>query len=205
VTGRPPGRPLRDPENPPRNSDFRLITATNRPLAGMVAAGAFREDLFYRINVVVLRLPPLRDRAGDVVLLATHFLEHFQAKFGRTVGPWSPEALHLLETQPWPGNVRQLKHAVERLVALHPGGPIDVSQVAAVIESATSPGGAPQTTEAGGREVSAYRDAREDFERDYLRRLFVAAAGNVSEAARLSGIPRQNLYVRMKRWGIVID
>ncbi|MBL8573010.1 MAG: sigma-54-dependent Fis family transcriptional regulator [Hyphomicrobiaceae bacterium] len=189
-----------------RGSDFRLIAATNRPLAGLVATGAFREDLFYRINVVVLRLPPLRERAGDVVLLATHFLEHFQAKFGRSVGTWSPEALQLLETQPWPGNVRQLKHAIERLVALHPGGPIDVSHVAAVIEPVVETGRASTTIpEEGAPELVAYRDAREGFERDYLRRLFVAAAGNVSEAARLSGIPRQNLYVRMKRWGIVID
>lgn len=189
-----------------RTSDFRLIAATNRPLAGLVATGAFREDLFYRINVVVLRLPPLRERAGDVVLLATHFLEHFQAKFGRAVGPWSPEALRLLETQSWPGNVRQLKHAIERLVALHPGGPIDVTHVAAGIEPMASPAAAPVVgAMAGGPDVAGYREAREDFERDYLRRILVAAAGNVSEAARLSGIPRQNLYVRMKRWGIVIE
>ncbi len=186
-----------------RSSDFRLITATNRPLAGLVGAGAFREDLYYRINVVVLRLPPLRERVGDVVLLATHFLEHFQAKFGRSVGPWSPEALRLLEAQSWPGNVRQLKHAVERLVALHPGGPIDRTHVEAVIE--TRDPIAPTSCDAVGGDARSYQEARQDFERDYLRRLFASAGGNVSEAARLSGIPRQNLYVRMKRWGIVID
>ncbi len=187
-----------------RSSDFRLITATNRPLAGLVAAGAFREDLYYRINVVVLRLPPLRERVGDVVLLATHFLEYFQAKFGRSVGPWSPDALRLLEAQPWPGNVRQLKHAVERLVALHPGGPIDRIHVEAVIET-RDPIVQPSSDVVGGGDARSYQEARQDFERDYLRRLFASAGGNVSEAARLSGIPRQNLYVRMKRWGIVID
>ena len=144
-----------------------------------MAAGTFREDLFYRINVVVLRLPPLRERSGDVLLLAAHFLEHFNAKFAKKVGPLSPAALQALEAQGWPGNVRQLKHAIERLVALHPGGPV--------------------------AETLAYQEARQDFERDYLRRLLASAGGNVSEAARLSGIPRQNLYVRMKRWGLVIE
>ncbi|TBW33790.1 sigma-54-dependent Fis family transcriptional regulator [Siculibacillus lacustris] len=184
-----------------RSSDFRLICATNRPLAAAVAAGSFREDLFYRINVVVLRLPPLRDRVGDVVLLATHFLDHFTAKFGKKVGPFSPAALRALEIQPWPGNVRQLKHAIERLVALHPGGPVDVPHLDGVIE-AVAPGPAAAV---GAPGPLGYQQARHDFERDYLRGLLAAAGGNISEAARLSGIPRQNLYVRMKRWAIVTD
>ncbi len=186
-----------------RSSDFRLICATNKPLAAAVAGGSFREDLFYRINVVVLRLPPLRERAGDVVLLATHFLDHFNAKFAKKVGPFSPAALQALETQAWPGNVRQLKHAIERLVALHPGGPVDASHLAGVIEEAPAVAAAPGSGVAV--EVLGYQDARQGFERDYLRRLFASAGGNVSEAARLSGIPRQNLYVRMKRWGLVTE
>ena len=185
-----------------RSSDFRLISATNKPLASAVAAGSFREDLFYRINVVVLRLPPLRERAGDVVLLATHFLDHFNGKFAKTVGPFSPEALQRLETDPWPGNVRQLKHAIERLVALHPGGPVDVGHLAGILdERPGEPPGDPGVPPS----PSGYQEARQAFERDYLRDLLAAAGGNVSEAARLSGIPRQNLYVRMKRWGFVAE
>jgi len=184
----------------PRQADFRLICATNRSLAGEVKAGRFREDLFYRINVVAVRLPPLRERKGDVILLATHFLEHFNAKFGKACGPLTPAAVRMLESNPWPGNVRELQHCIERAVALHPGGPIDTMHLC--------PGGerqaaaAPPGTSAG---PAAYEDARADFERDYLKNILDAAGGNVSEAARLSGIPRQNLYVRMKRWGVVIE
>ena len=181
-------------------SDFRLIAATNKPLAAAVAAGAFREDLYYRINVVALRLPPLRERAGDVVLLATHFLEQFNAKFGKAVGPFTPAALQRLQEQAWPGNVRQLKHAVERLAALRPDGPIDARDLDGAFEE---PQAAVAPAPAAG--PLGYQEARQEFERDFLRRILAAAGGNVSEAARLSGIPRQNLYVRMKRWGIVAD
>ena len=184
-----------------RASDFRLICATNKALPGEVQGGRFREDLYYRINVVVLRLPPLRERRGDALRLAAHFLDRFNEKFGKQVGPFSPAAIRVIEAHPWPGNVRQLQHAVERLVALHPGGPVDDTHMQHIMGSEQSgPGGAIPTSG-----VVAYQDARQVFERDYLVRLLEAAHGNVSEAARLSGIPRQNLYVRMKRWGIVTD
>jgi DNA-binding NtrC family response regulator len=182
----------------PHQADFRLICATNRSLAGEVKAGRFREDLFYRINVVAVRLPPLRERKGDVILLATHFLEHFNAKFGKACGPLTPAAVRMLESNPWPGNVRELQHCIERAVALHPGGPIDTMHLCS--------DGVPPT--AGVQLPSgpaAYENARADFERDYLKNILDAAGGNVSEAARLSGIPRQNLYVRMKRWGVVTE
>jgi DNA-binding NtrC family response regulator len=183
----------------PRKADFRLICATNRSLPGEVRAGRFREDLFYRINVVMVRLPPLRERQGDVILLATHFIDHFNTKFGKSCGPLTPAAVQTLEAHSWPGNVRELQHCVERAVALHPGGPIDALHLysgdglaANTPDSAVPP--AP---------TLAYEEARAQFERDYLKGLLDTAEGNVSEAARLSGIPRQNLYVRMKRWGLV--
>jgi two-component system response regulator AtoC len=109
----------------PRSTDFRLICATNRQLAGEVQAGRFREDLFYRINVVALSVPALRERQGDIILLAAHFLDCFNTKFGKNCGPFTAAAVRLLEASPWPGNVRQLKHCIERAVALHAGGPID--------------------------------------------------------------------------------
>lgn len=186
-----------------RTTDFRLVCATNRPLAGEVEAGRFREDLFYRINVVALRLPPLRERQGDILPLATHFLEHFSTKFGKQCGPLTPAAVQMLESGPWPGNVRQLKHCVERVVALHAGGVIDSLHFKPLCDAT----GATQADApmAGQSEPVTYQDARAEFEREYLRRILDAAKGNVSEAARLSGIPRQNLYVRMKRWGFVTD
>lgn len=184
-----------------RRADFRLICATNRPLLAEVKAGRFREDLYYRIAVVTVTMPPLRERAGDIVPLATHFLDFYSAKFGKACGPLTPAALEALEACRWDGNVRQLQHCIERAVALHAGGPIDSlhlfpdgKPVASALDAA-----------APAMIAASYQDARGDFERDYFRQLLAAAGGNVSEAARLSGIPRQNLYVRMKRWGIVTD
>ncbi len=186
----------------PRKTDFRLICATNRPLAGEVKAGRFREDLYYRINVVALSLPPLRERAGDIIRLAVHFLDRYNTKFGKQCGPFTPQAVRALETCLWPGNVRQLQHCIERVVALEPGGIIDVNHLGPTcecqLERDLQDSGMPSQT-------LAYQDARTKFERDYMQLLFQAAGGNMSEAARRSGIPRQNLYVRMRRWGFVTD
>jgi len=177
------------------SSDFRLVCATNRKLTDQVKSGNFREDLFYRINVVSLEIPPLRNRGEDIVPLAVHFLEHFNGKFNKTVGPLTPEAIYLLEHFSWPGNIRQLQHSIERLVALHPGGPVGSADLDDIAEDVN--GGEPDE-----QALLSYRKEREAFERQYLTRLLERAGGNMSEAARLSGIPRQNLYVRMKRWGL---
>jgi DNA-binding NtrC family response regulator len=185
----------------PRTTDFRLICATNKPLAAEVKAGRFREDLYYRINVVALRLPPLRERADDIVLLAAHFLEFYNGKFGKHCGPFTTAAVQALESCRWPGNVRELQHCIERVVALQPDGMIDVGHLSPTCDAL--PKVSAETHQP--TQLLGYQDARADFERDYLRRLLEATRGNMSEAARCSGIPRQNLYVRMKRWGIVID
>lgn len=186
----------------PRQADFRLICATNRPLLAEVRAGRFREDLYYRIAVVSVTLPPLRERAGDIVSLATHFLDVYSTKFDKICGPLTPAALQALESQRWEGNVRQLQHCIERAVALHPGGPIDTLHL---FPTGTPGAGMARCDDSATAAALGYQDARAEFERDYFRRLLDAAGGNISEAARLGGIPRQNLYVRMKRWGIVTD
>ncbi len=186
----------------PRKADFRLICATNRSLLDEVKAGRFREDLYYRIAVITVRMPPLREREGDIVLLATHFLDHYNAKFGKSCGPFTPAAMQMLENCRWEGNVRQLQHCIERAVALHAGGPLDV------LHLCPGEGVLGVTPDLPGElsgKARSYQDARAEFERDYLRCLLDSAAGNISEAARLSGIPRQNLYVRMKRWGFVTE
>ncbi len=181
-----------------RTTDFRLVCATNRSLAGEVEAGRFREDLYYRINVVPLRLPPLRERDGDVVRLAVSFLDYYNLKFGKHCGPLTPAAVALLSRHPWPGNVRQLKHCIERTVALHPGGVVDAVHLDLSVES---PAAHSDDTE----QAVAYQEARARFEREYLKQVLEAAKGNVSEAARISGIPRQNFYVKARRWGFVIE
>ena len=186
----------------PRRADFRLICATNRSLADEVKAGRFREDLFYRINVVALRLPPLREREGDIIRLAVHFLDRYNAKFNKQCGPFTSAAVRALEACHWPGNVRELQHCIERVVALQPGGVIDAADLSPTCNPRP---GADLAVNAVAPKTLAYQEARAEFERDYLRRLLEAAGGNMSEAARSSGIPRQNLYVRMKRWGFVTD
>jgi two-component system response regulator HydG len=177
-----------------RRSDFRLVCATNRSLEAEVKAGRFRADLFYRINVVALRIPPLRERREDILPLALHFLDHFNRKFRKDVGPFAPAALEALEAAPWPGNVRELEHAIERVVAVKPAGPIAAADLA-LPAGAAEPQASPLD----------YREAREQFERGYFARLLAAAGGNVSEAARVSGLARQNLYPHLKRWGLVTE
>ena len=178
-----------------RHSDFRLVSATNRSLEEEVRSGRFREDLYYRLNVVALRVPPLRARHGDIVLLASHFLDRYNRRFGKAVGPFEPEAIAALETSPWPGNVRQLENTLERVVALKADGAITVADLE--LPQASS-------AEADERGLADYTGAREQFDKNYFRQLLDAAGGNMSEAARLSGIARQNLYVRVKRCGLVI-
>ena len=186
----------------PRSTDFRLICATNRALVGEVKAGRFREDLYYRINVVALSLPPLRERAGDIIRLAVHFLDQYNTKFGKQCGPFTPQAVQALEACRWAGNVRELQHCIERVVALQPGGAIDAIHLSPTCNASPE---VDQLDSATPAQALAYQEARAEFERDYLRHLLDAAGGNISEAARLSGVPRQNLYVRMKRWGFVTD
>ncbi len=182
-----------------RPSDFRLVCATNRPLEDEVRAGRLRADLYYRLVVVTLRVPPLRERPEDVMPLAMHFLDRFSRKFGREVGPFTPEAAAALEAAAWPGNVRQLEHVVERAVAVKAGGLITLADLGPL-------GVAPPAAAADvAPPLVAYRDARERFERAYFTRLMSEAGGNVSEAARMSGLARQNLYPYLKRYGIVAD
>ncbi len=176
------------------SSDFRLLCATNKSLLGEVKAGRFREDLFYRINVIALYIPPLSDRVEDIVPLAVHFLGHFNTKFGKKVWPLTPDAIDILERFPWPGNVRQLQHTIERVVALHSGGPVSAPDLSFIDQDTEE--------EAEHSSLLSYQKEREMFERDYLTRLLEQSGNNVSEASRRSGISRQNLYVRMKRWGL---
>ena len=180
-----------------RPSDFRLICATNKSLEAEVKAGRFRSDLYYRINVVVLHVPPLRQRPEDILPLALFFLDHFNRKFGKNVGVFSLETIAAMESAYWAGNVRELKHAIERAVVINAGGPITPADLGII--SNTFQEAAPTA------QLLPFRDARERFERAYFTNLLQAAGGNVSEAARLSGIARQNFHTHIKQLGIVID
>jgi DNA-binding NtrC family response regulator len=180
-----------------RPSDFRLICATNKSLEAEVKAGNFRSDLYYRINVVALHVPPLRQRPEDILPLALFFLDHFNRKFGKNVASFSPETIAAMESAYWAGNVRELKHAIERAVVINTGGPIVPTDLGII--SAASQDAAPTA------QLLPFRDARERFEHAYFTNLLQVAGGNVSEAARLSGIARQNFHTHIKRLGIVMD
>ncbi len=182
-----------------RSSDFRLICATNKALEKEVEAGRFRADLYYRLNVVPLRVPPLRARREDILPLALFFLDHFNRKFDRNAGPLLDNAVATLEAARWTGNVRELKHAIERAVVVNQGGPIAATDLGV--------GSATVGLDVDGRESPEppipYREARSRFEREYFGHLMQVCGGNVSEAARISGVARQNVYVHLEQAGIV--
>lgn len=180
-----------------RPSSFRLICATNKPLDQEVAAGRFRADLYYRINVVPLHVPPLRERREDIVPLCLFFLDHFNRKFNKHAGPLQADTLALLENAPWAGNVRELKHTMERAVVVNAGGPI-----ASVDLGVHSAAGA-TAAQALPTQLLPYRQARLQFEHAYFSNLMQAAQGNVSEASRISGVARQNIYGHLERAQVV--
>ncbi|HET7825606.1 MAG TPA: sigma-54 dependent transcriptional regulator [Anaeromyxobacter sp.] len=173
-----------------RKVDVRVVASTHRDLAEEVRAGRFREDLFYRLNVVQLRLPPLRERPEDVKVLARHFLDRYAVRFGVPSLRVPDALLDRLAAHPWPGNVRELENAIEALVALSPPEGLDLSLL---------PGaGAP--TRAG--EPLPLRERVQAYERGIVVDALRAARGNRSEAARRLGISRVTLHDKLRRWGL---
>ena len=181
-----------------RTTDFRLICASNKPLENEMKEGRFREDLYYRINVVNVQVPPLRQRQRDIMPLALSFLDHFNRKFCKDVGPFTPHAITALENAYWAGNVRELQNVIERAVVIKTGGPI-------IPEDLYMSGTNDRPVESAVQSATPipYREARDRFELDYFQNLLSIAEGNVSEVARLSGISRQNLYPYFNRLGVL--
>jgi transcriptional regulator with PAS, ATPase and Fis domain len=167
--------------------DVRVVAATNRDLQKMVETGKFREDLWYRLNVVRIVLPPLVDRRGDVPLLAHYFLKKYNERYGQQAR-LTESGLKALENYSWPGNVRQLQHMLERLTILAPQGKIDDASVHEAIEL-TEP-----------RDNSS--EALADVESDQIRRVLTATGGNKSRAAKILGIERKTLYRKLERMGL---
>jgi two-component system response regulator GlrR len=161
--------------------DVRIVSATHRDLDAAMEAGQFREDLYYRLNVVTLTLPPLSARREDIPLLANHFLQRLSTKYGKRLSGFAPEAIKALTTASWPGNVRQLFNVVEQVCALSssPLIPLALVQRALRVPSV---------------EVQTYADAKQRFERDYLVGLLKLTDGNVADAARLADRNRTEFY-----------
>ncbi len=166
--------------------DVRIISATHRNLDTEIAAGRFREDLYYRLNVVHLALPSLAERREDIPLLAHHFLRQLATRYKKSVNGFAPEALELLVASPWPGNVRQLNNLVEQTVALSTSPVVPASLVQGALKTQAE-------------SLSSFEEARRRFEREYLAQVLKITNGNVSQAARLAKRNRTEFYKLLQR------
>jgi DNA-binding NtrC family response regulator len=186
--------------NQPVEVDVRVVAATHRDLEREAKAGRFREDLYYRLKVVEVELPPLRDRAEDLPALVNHFLDQVSARLARPKKAIAADALARLARHPWPGNVRELRNVVEQACVLAPGDAIEAADLRLPVESTPS-ATAPAT--AGPRTFSeAKREAVTDFERTYLLAALRANAGNVSRTAAAIGMVRQSLQQKIRELGL---
>jgi len=174
--------------------NVRFIAATNKDLLQEVKAGKFREDLFYRLHVIPLRLPPLRERPNDIPLLARHFLNLFGIEQKKDIQDFSPEAMRAILHYPWPGNVRELENSIEHAVVLAKGNRIEaVDLPTAVIETWSAARKAPPT------KLATMAEREEELLKETLEK----CQWNKKETARHLGISRNTLYQKMKRYGIL--
>jgi Nif-specific regulatory protein len=179
----------------PIHADVRLLAATNQNLAAMVREKRFREDLYFRLNVVTIDVPPLRERGEDVLLLAEHFLDDFCRRARRKTPRLTAAARRKLMEHAWPGNVRELRNLMERLAYLTSEDPIEADQLAFIL----SPRGQAVALPASDQSLAA---ASAEFQREYIRRQIENCGGNVSLAAARLGLQRSNLYRKMKQLGM---
>jgi DNA-binding NtrC family response regulator len=177
----------------PVQVNCRILCATNQDLPAKIKAGTFREELYYRLGVVTVRLPPLRDRPEDIPHLARLFLERFSRRYGKSLSA-SPRFYEALLQQPWPGNVRQLRNVIEKLTALHPGGVLEPSDLIDDFPLAEAISGLPDLP---------WKEARErylaSFELSYAQAVLARCNGNVSAAAREAGVDRKTFYALLRR------
>jgi Nif-specific regulatory protein len=179
----------------PIHTDARVIAATNQNLAEMVRQKKFRQDLFFRLNVVSISLPPLRDRPGDIVLLAEHFLHDFAKRARRKTPVLSAAAKKKLEAHAWPGNVRELRNAMERLAYLAPNDRIEPEDLTFILAS----GGETPTAVPDNLPLA---DATDEFQKAYITKAIERSGGNMSDAADRLGLHRSNLYRKMRQLGM---
>ncbi len=179
----------------------RVIAATNKDLPAEIAAGRFREDLYYRLNVVPLRVPPLRERREDIPLIAGYYLRTFSAKYGKPAKRLSDQAREAMTVYSWPGNVRELRNLMERAVIMAPEGELKARDVGLGPEDQhASMAGA--DTAHGLLWEGAIKEAREAFEREFISRSLARNGGNVSRTALELGIERRHLYRRLQALGL---
>ena len=178
--------------------DVRVLCATNKDLQAEIRGGRFREDLYFRLNVIPIFVPSLRDRPDDIGLLADHFMAEFAREYGRRIKTFEAPALSVLQRYPWPGNVRELRNVIERLMIMVPGDAISAAHLAFLDPDAL------RRPEATGSLVDrlTLHEARERFERALILRTLAEQQGNMSRTAEVLGVERSNLYRKMKAFGI---
>jgi DNA-binding NtrC family response regulator len=174
--------------------DVRVIAATNADLRKKVEDGAFREDLYFRLLVLDIQLPPLRDRQGDIPLLVRHFLDKFSKKLGKNITGISDQALETVERYPWPGNVRELEHVMERACVLSAGPTISIDSIRLDIAPEAKWTAAPYPDSTGVMPASAEDARKEPSHTEHLVKALMRAGGNKAKAARMLGIDRSTLY-----------
>jgi len=174
--------------------DVRVVAATNKKLEEEIERGNFREDLFYRLNVIPFHVPPLRERVEDIPLLADHFLSEFVAAYGRKPKEMSPEAYRVLKEYFWPGNVRELKNLMERIVIMNPQVRVDARHIPLNV--------ARRTAARSMDQFASLQEVRESAERDFILKKLEENKGNVTRTAESLGLERSNLYRKMKTLGI---
>jgi two-component system, NtrC family, nitrogen regulation response regulator NtrX len=178
--------------------DARVLAATNKDLQAEIRAGRFREDLYFRLNVIPIFVPALRDRQEDIPLLADHFMAEFAREYGRRVKTFDSGARIALQQYPWPGNVRELRNVIERLMIMVPGDAISAADLSFLDPSGLT---RPAVTEPPA-ERQTLHEARDQFERDLILRTLAEQQGNMSRTAEVLGVERSNLYRKMKAFGI---
>jgi two-component system nitrogen regulation response regulator NtrX len=174
--------------------DVRVIASTNKNLEEEIERGNFREDLFYRLNVIPFFVPPLRDRREDIPLMADYFLREFTMSYGRKPKELTPEAYQVLIDYHWPGNVRELRNLIERIVILNPQVRVDARHIPLVASR--------KSADRTGDRFGSLQEVREAAERDYILKKLEETNGNVTRTAELLGLERSNLYRKMKTLGI---
>ncbi|PLX79895.1 MAG: Fis family transcriptional regulator [Desulfuromonas sp.] len=180
--------------------DVRVIAATNKNLENEIQQGSFREDLYYRLNVLPFHVPPLRERRDDIPLLVEHFLDYFCRKESRKPKHLTPNAQEYLQKYSWPGNVRELKNIVERMVIMIPEDLIEVQHLPQTIKGKDN---GRQTLSLGS--IGNFKEAREDFEKAYIREKLKKNDWNVSKTAEEIGLERSNLHRKIKAYGIEME
>jgi len=181
--------------------DARVLAATNKDLTAEIRASRFREDLYFRLNVVPIFVPSLRERQEDIPLLAEHFMAMLAKEYGRRPKTFEADALIALRQYAWPGNVRELRNVIERLMIMVPGDRVS-SRDLSFLEQSLAPAGMETPVSAKASVEAPLHEARDRFERDYILRALAAQQGNISRTAEMLGIERSNLYRKMRGFGI---